>query len=449
MPPRILAAALALALCAPACSGDRRTPPILFIGVDGLEWDVLLPMLEAGELPALEGLVRRGTSGKLRTFEPTLSPVVWTSIATGKAPSRHGIEHFIRQDPETGSVRLNSNGDRKAKALWNILSDYDRTVHVVGWWMTFPAEKIRGTMVAQTNTASQVDVSFGRASWKGTVIPGLEGQVHPVDFQPRVMEIVDETARNLDATVQEAFGTFEHPLAELDRRLWENTLWAFRADRIYLAAALEILRRREPYDLLLVYFGGPDVVGHRFWRYREPGAFAHPPSPEQVENFGGVIPDCYRYVDRAIAELLEAAGPGADVLVVSDHGMHAVNRDKTFDPDDPPEDVNSGHHMDAPPGVFIAAGPSFRTRAGGLPDVGTVLDVAPTILRLLDLPVGRDFDGRAIVDVIAEEVLGERPAQFVDSHDSEEWLRNRPGQLLTPAAESERMEQLRSLGYIK
>ena len=125
--------------------------PLLVIGVDGLEWNVILTMLRDGSLPNLARLMRQGVYGRLNTLLNPESPIVWTSVATGKIPAKHGIVAFTRRD-EKGNRQLYSNGDRKTKALWNILSDYRQRVAVIGWWMTFPVEEINGIMVAQTNT---------------------------------------------------------------------------------------------------------------------------------------------------------------------------------------------------------------------------------------------------------------------------------------------------------
>ena len=125
--------------------------PLLVIGVDGLEWNVVLTMLREGSLPNLAQLMRQGIYGQLKTLRNPDSPAVWTSVATGKIPAKHGIVAFTRRDDE-GNRQLYNNGDRKTKALWNILSDYRKRVAVIGWWMTYPVEEINGIMVAQTNT---------------------------------------------------------------------------------------------------------------------------------------------------------------------------------------------------------------------------------------------------------------------------------------------------------
>ncbi|MCP4654077.1 MAG: hypothetical protein GY856_01530 [bacterium] len=433
--------------------------PVVLIGVDGLEWNVLLPMMRDGDLPVMTRLMEEGAAGRLETFSPTRSPVIWTSMATGKVPTKHGIGHFYFQDQD-GNPRLFSNRNRKTKALWNIFSDYRRTVHCLGWWMTFPAEEIRGTMVAQTNTLSQIRTTGGRAVWKGSVLRGLSGQVYPETFQNRVLDIADAVEADLPDLIREEFGSFKYPHSELTRRLWLNTLWAIRADTIYLRVARRLLASGDPPELLLLYFGGTDVVAHRFWRYMYPEEFTHKPSPEEVENFADVIRNYYRYVDSAIGTVLKEIDPEAHVFIVSDHGMHAFNQQQRFDPDLPPADIQSAAHEDGPPGIIITAGKYIQAtnvldvRRGSaspsdLPTLGSVLDLAPTILVLKGLPIGQDMDGTILDEVLVDGFLDAHPPTYVRTHDTEEWIAARPDHLLTPEAEKERLDQLRALGYIQ
>jgi hypothetical protein len=446
--------------CPPAHGGEPATAtrgPVLVVGVDGLEWDVILPMLRQGRLPHLSALMRRGTYGELRTIEPTLSPVVWTSVATGKVREKHGIDHFVRRRDD-GSVELLTSADRRTKALWNILSENGRTVAVIGWWMTYPVERVAGVMVAQTNTAEQARVRGGGNVWKGALRPGVPRQVHPPAREEEMLTVLGEVDASLPALSERIFGAFPHPLSRLGERLWRNCQWAFRADATYLRIALRLARERPPADLTLLYLGGPDVVGHRFWRYMDPAPYRHPPTSEERANFGTVIPDYYAYVDEALGALLDAHGAATTVLVVSDHGMHPVNRGGRFDPDDPPADVNSAHHYDAPPGVLVAAGPPIRRNAAeiapaalaraDLDRVGSVLDIAPTILALMRLPVGADMDG-SILDRLLTDAFrsgGQPPA--VATHDDPDFLAGRGKTAAVSPGEDERLEQLRSLGYL-
>lgn len=450
----VLFPALSLGVICAACSSanaptDEPHHPVVLIGVDGMEWRVIGEMVEDGELPVLTRLMKEGVFGKLQTMRPTWSPVIWTTVATGKRPPKHGIRGFTKE--EDGKQRLFSNRDRKTKALWNIFSDLGQTVHSVGWWMTFPAEDVNGTMVAQTNTLAQLN----SGTWKGSIVRGLPGQVTPASFQDTVMEIAAEVQDDLPELAKATYGEFQHPLSEAASDTWENGLWALRADMIYLRVAERLLQTGgRPFDLLMIYFGGPDVVGHRFWRYSYPEEFDDPPTAEEQEDLSRVIRDTYTYVDQGIGQILDRVEGEPTVLIVSDHGMHAANRKKNF-----PErrELFSGGHVNAPPGVLIASGKYIRSggsdpsevKVGELPELGRVLDLTATVLALKELPIGRDMDGEILESVLEKDFLENHPPTFVETHDRSEWLDSRPEELLSEDAERERLEQLRALGYIQ
>ena len=433
-------------------------PPILVFAVDGLEWDIILPMLKAGRLPNLAQLMERGCYGDLDTFVPTQSPVIWTTVATGKPRQKHGILNFAKRMPD-GKLTLSNRTDRRTKAIWNILSDYERTVATIGWWMTYPVEKVNGIMVAQTNTRAQLNTGAGKNVMKGVLLRGVPHQVFPPERQNEMMGILAEADRKLPDLTREIFGEFEFSLSELGKRLWLNCLWAFRADATYLRIALHLARERPLPNLTLLYFGGPDVVGHRFIRYMNPDLYQHKPTPEQIQNFGDIIEDYYAYTDRSLGQLIEAYGPETTYFVVSDHGMKAVNLDARFDPDHPPNDIQSGAHRDAPPGVLFAAGPLIRKAGKGKPpgslqradleSVGGVLDITPTILAMLQLPVGKDMDGHVLSGIFTDDFRAVPQPEAVKTHDTP-GSRAAPGMKTAPhPGEAERLKQLRSLGYLK
>lgn len=454
-PALLLGILVAAAACAPSgMPAEPESHRLLVIGVDGLEWDVLLPLVREGRLPALSGLIESGHYGKLRTLVPARSPAVWTSIATGKPLTAHGIDHFVVR--EAGGVRLQTSLDRRTSALWNIFTDFDRRVLSVGWWVTYPVEPVRGVMVAQTNTLSQIDTSYGRAVWKGTLVEGEEGQVFPPGREREILGLAADVVGGFDERVETAYGPFPHAHSELGRRLWDNTLWSLRADMIYERIASTLLDAEEPFDLALVYFGAPDVVGHRFWRYAHPEDFIHPVEPSDLDNYGSIIEKTYIHADAQIARLLAAAGDDVSVIVLSDHGMHATGVERLFPADDPPLNVNSAEHQDGPPGVVIATGPAFRRAerrelpadASDIPEIASVYDVAPTILALAAIPIGDDMVGSVIEDWIPPDDLAARLARRIETHDLPGWRKSMVGEARDPEAINERLEQLRSLGYI-
>ena len=122
--------------------------PVIFIGLDGADWQLLDDYIAAGAMPNLARLVREGTSGVLDTIRPPLSPLIWTSMMTGVSPLDHGILDFVQFDPKTGAKEPITSSLRRAPAIWNMASDGGKRVAALGLWATYPAESVNGTIVS-------------------------------------------------------------------------------------------------------------------------------------------------------------------------------------------------------------------------------------------------------------------------------------------------------------
>ena len=433
--------------------------PILLIGLDGVEWDVVLPMLRQGRLPNLANLMQGGSFGELTSIRPTSSPIIWTSIATGKTPQKHGILGFVhpRRGPD-GMQKLFTSNHRRTKAFWNILTDLGLRVTVIGWWMTFPVEEINGVMVAQVNTSTPERNQAGQGIWKGSLVPDLKGQVHPPERQEEILSIVPQVEADLPMLLIGIFGEFSDSLGPVAQRLWKACTWAFRADATYHQVALKLLREDTDFDIFTVYFGGSDLAGHRFWRYMQPELYRVKPAEDETSDLGEVIWEYYAYLDQVVGELVEAAPADCVVMVVSDHGMAPINLDKRYALEDLTRHLISAGHWHAPPGLFVACGPNIRrnqigkpiaqlTRAD-LPTVGSVFDVLPTLFGLLKIPSARDMDGSVMEEIIEPDYLARSPMPLVDTYTPPGWHENRIKSNVQSINLQERLEQLRTLGYI-
>jgi predicted AlkP superfamily phosphohydrolase/phosphomutase len=113
---------------------------LLLVGWDAADWKVIDRLLAQGDMPHLAQLIAQGVRANLSTIFPPLSPMVWTSIATGKRPYKHGIHGFTEPTEDGLGVRPISNLGRKTKAFWNILNQNGKRCLVVGWWPSHPAE---------------------------------------------------------------------------------------------------------------------------------------------------------------------------------------------------------------------------------------------------------------------------------------------------------------------
>lgn len=428
--------------------------PLVVIGVDGLEWRLVLEMASTGRLPQISSLAAEGTFARLATLEPALSPPIWTSMATGVLPARHGIVGFVRPGERDADGRplLLTSRERRVKALWNIAHDAGLRACVVGYWMTFPVEHESSVMVAQTGTPP----GGSDPARKGALRPGVSGQVHPVEYESRVFELADASA---DDALRREHGLFGEPSSwpPAMRRLVEHSRWSLAADSAYQRIALDLAGDRTRCDVLIVYLGLPDVLGHRFWRWTYPEDFATPPSQEEVERYGDVLRHAYEQVDGFVGDMRRAAGTGATVAVVSDHGM-GFFRPKVV-PDLSREDgplIRTGGHSAARDALLVAAGPVVRKGPGklpatwaGIPRAGSVIDVAPTLLALLGLPRGADMDGRVMTPLLDPRFVDAHPPEEIATHTPADWMQTRKLAVAEDPASAERLEQLRGLGYLE
>jgi hypothetical protein len=148
-----LIAALLTAACGTS-STNRSTPaaasgrPVIFIGLDGADWQLLDGYIANGAMPNLAALVGEGTSGMLETIRPPLSPLIWTSMMTGVSPLDHGVLDFVQFDPATGAKEPITSSLRRAPAIWNMASSQGKRVASLGLWATYPAEAVNGTIVS-------------------------------------------------------------------------------------------------------------------------------------------------------------------------------------------------------------------------------------------------------------------------------------------------------------
>lgn len=396
----------------PAGLKPGSVPRVVVVGVDGCEWKMLGPLVEAGKLPTFARLMEAGCHGPLRSVEPLISPSIWTTIATGKTSEKHGIADFVNEH----GVPVNATMVGAAP-MWEIASAHGVPVGVVGWYVTWPASRVNGFVVSDR---------------MHSLLRGPTQVLHALSGRGTNRRLAQFGRFTLDPGYKR--------LPRTDPRFRENRIvdeplrWGFLRDGIYGGAMVALARPFRP-RFAAVYYRGVDFVQHFFWRYADPAPFGEVPADER-ERFGSVIANYYAYQDRLLARLLEALGDDVNVLLVSDHGFRA-----RLDPKPGMPELTGRHDMT---GVFIAAGPAFR--AGGRVEGMSVLDVAPTALAVMGLPVPEDMDGRPFTSILRDEHLRRLPVRSVPSYDG---LVPRRAAEDGPADENESIrEQLRSLGYI-
>lgn len=370
----------------PAMMG-RPARRLLILGWDAADWIVLRALLDRGAMPTLARVIRSGVTGDLSTLEPKLSPLLWTSVATGRTADRHGILNFVEPEPSGAGLRLSSSTSRRTRALWNMCTQAGLTCNVVSWYATHPAEPVRGVVVS--NLLMEGAPASARAGWPlppGCVHPAERAEeiasrrVHPAAVSAKVLlELVPQMGR---------LGR-DHPTVELLARLIAQCLSVHQV-------ACHLLATGDRWDCTMIFQEAIDTVGHHFMQYRAPRP-AHV-SPEDHRLFGGVMDAIYRLHDRMLGELLRAAGDDVTLMLLSDHGFHSGDErpvTATMTPEQRAATEAAWHRSE---GILVVHGPGIAP--GGTVRGATLLDIAPTALTLLGLPVGQDMDGRVLTEAI-------------------------------------------------
>jgi arylsulfatase A-like enzyme len=432
---RWIALVVLLGACAP-------TPgKVVLVGVDGASWKVLGPMIKSGELPTFARLKAEGASQtNFATLKVAESPLVWTTVVTGVRPKRHGITDFVQTLDDGTKVPVTS-GARKVNALWNVASAEGRTVSVINWWASWPAEKVNGTVVSDHANPAGTAWMEGRyftadtrgleAQHQDTFPPELDASLEKYWLDPaafpydrlfagaRLNAVQEELARNA-------------PFFERSTWSWFKTFYA--VDAPHVAFALDQLRAAQP-DLLMLYLRGPDPIQHYAWDTIEPKKFVEP--SKHWRRDAGVVQATYRYVDGFLAELMAAMEPGTTLIVASDHGAEPAATAKKVGRKERP-----GTHTGKARGVLFIWGPGVRP--GSTIEAATPFDLAPTMAWLLDLPVATNTPGAPLTEVFTWSFRWSR-----DNRSTPSWGRRKTSQPRASAADPAMLEQLEALGYLE
>jgi len=413
----------------------RLERPIVLIGLDGADWQLIDPLIARGALPNLARLKERGASGPLRSSEPILSPLLWTTAVTGKPPDEHGIIDFLVPDPATGKKIPITSRSRRVRALWNIFSDAGLTADVVAWWATWPAESIDGRIVSDRVAYSLFDVAAAGS-----------GQTHPAALwddlrtlrvgadaigHDALARFVDVDATEVERLRAEALTNpkeaYRHPVNHLARIV--------ASTRSYHAMALRLLRDHQP-DLFAVYYQGIDEVSHRFAHFMPPRMAMV--DPRDYERYKRAVESFYVWQDELLGELLEAVADDSTILVLSDHGFHNGPSRPAGEPADIEGKPGRWHRLY---GIVMVAGEGI---APGRIDAATLSDVAPTVLALAGLPLADDMKGAPMV-----RRAGEEPGRIASYEGGGAAPDASPATAgAAGPADDELLRNLESLGYI-
>lgn len=247
----------------------------LVIGLDAATWRIMGQLIEQGKLNNIATLMREGIWGKLRSTVPPMTPLAWTSIATGVNPGKHGIYDFVAQDCKTYRVAPVNYSRLTRPAIWSMFNFYGRKVGMVNFPLAYPPPKVDSFFIS------------------GLASPECEIYSYPPEF--------DVYLKSRGYRIHPRFGAKNGKKRYFDE-VKELT-------EIQCEITIELMKR-EDWELFWVVFQGLDWIQHHLWNYTID-------SENAVEAF-------YRYMDRIVGQLLQQAENDWNIVILSDHGFREI-----------------------------------------------------------------------------------------------------------------------------
>ena len=389
----------------------ERPSRVTVLAIDAGSLDFITGAAAEGRLPNFGRILDAGAVMHLATLHPTSAEAVWAAVATGKLPQKNGVRssgiYHLAQGGDAvqllpdycfaqGLVRFgflveepHTSATLRTRTLWSILSTLGISVGVVGWSLTQPAPVVRGYLVSDT---------YARLA---STLSGLgdSSSIYPPDLWAEAAAAIEAAESDNLPVVPASLGAGHETPGRTDRAY----------DRIALALA-----QARPAQVTLVRYQSLDPIGHYFLRYAMPSEFGDV-TDEERRRFGSVLERHYNVIDAVIGRAIAALGPDDLLLVVSGYGIEPLGLGKRLiekligDPD------VSGTHEAAPDGFLMAYGATVAKSR--LLWRASVVDVVPTVLYFLGLPIGRDMDGYARTDIFQPSFTDERPITFIPTYD--------------------------------
>jgi predicted AlkP superfamily phosphohydrolase/phosphomutase len=270
---------------------------VLIIGWDGVDWKVLRPMLDAGELENLAALIERGAHGDCLSTVPSHSWCAWPSFMTGLNPAGHGVFDILEHKPGVSRRLPVTYRSIKARSVFEDFSDAGKTTLALNIPLTFPAPEIKGKVVA------------------GGVLPAARSYTYPTELQTEL----DDRA--------------PFPINGMSWTTFRNRPEAFLEECAEITAkrqkSFEYLLDTTDWDFATLVYVSTDRIQHCLMEYIHP---EHPAYPEQKDSaVAKQTRAIYQQLDEGLARLLERTTEEDLVIFMSDHGHQACTRACTMD----------------------------------------------------------------------------------------------------------------------
>lgn len=270
---------------------------VLIIGWDGVDWKVLQPMLDRGELPNLATLIAKGAYGDCLSTVPSHSWCAWPSFMTGLNPGGHAVYDILEHKPGANRRLPITYKSIKARTIFADFDAADKTTLALNIPLTFPTPPMKGKVIA------------------GGVLPAARSYTYPTELQ-----------QELDANAP-------FPVNGMSWTTFRNRPEAFLEECAEITAkrqrAFEYLMDTTDWDFGVLVFVSTDRIQHCLIEY------IHPEHPRYEELKDTPVAKqtraIYQQLDEGLGRLLERTTDRDLVMFMSDHGHQPCTRACTMD----------------------------------------------------------------------------------------------------------------------
>jgi predicted AlkP superfamily phosphohydrolase/phosphomutase len=369
----------------------KARPHVVVVGVNGMELDVIRPLLLKGEMPNLERIVNNGAYGKLRTVSAPNCPRVYSTIFTSTRPEEHGVTGFL-----VGGITANTNM-LKEEPLWSMLSKNDITVGMANVPATFPVMPVNGYMISGMLTRGKNCEDGVLCAPKLSEVMGGDA-VYPKSMQPELLKNVGDYYIDCERMPAAA------DLKGHEKEVIDNWLAKVQLIRDQQTKLFDYLLTTHPTDFTMLGQSCEDRTGH--WLYPiAPFNAGYNASINSVRT--DAFPDQYIAFDKVLGSILKHVDENTYVIIVSDHGIKPLREFENKDPHahmdhEKTTPVIAKHDFadgDDVPGSFFAMGPGIKHDSRLMGFEASVYDVAPTILHIYGIEQPKQMRGRVLTEI--------------------------------------------------
>jgi len=379
----------------------RVKPHVIVVGVNGMELDVLRPLLLKGELPNLAKVIKGGTYGKLRTVSAPNCPRVYSTLFTSTPPEKHGVTGFL-----VGGITANTNM-LKEEPIWSMLSKKGVTVGMANVPATFPVMPVNGYMISGMLTRGKNCEDGVLCAPKLSEVEGGDA-VYPASMKADLLKNVGDYYIDCER-MPSAEQLKGHETQVIDDWLKKVDIIREQQTRLF-----DYLLKEHPADFMFLAQSCEDRTGH--WLYPiAPYNVGYNPAVNAVRT--DAFPNQYIAFDKVLGHILAHTDENTYVIIVSDHGIKPLREFEDADPHahmdhEKTTPVIAKHDFadgDDVPGSFFAMGPGIKHGLRLMGFEASVYDIAPTILHIYRVEPPKQMRGHVLDEIF--ETPGNKVAQ--------------------------------------